>query len=68
LLDGEGTNSGKLIIADFFENTQIKTVESLLKKHFFIEKKEQITFQVKHAMSLDKPRIDKIASKITKNS
>ena len=51
-----------LIIADAFEKTDIELIEAkFTKEHdFAIHKKEVITFNVKHAMQLDKPRIEKL--------
>ena len=36
-----------------------------MKEYFTIEKKEIITFNVNHAMNLDKPRIEKIVKSTT---
>ena len=52
-------SNGSLIIADIFNKSEVKEHENLLKKYFVIEKKEIISVNVKYAMQLDMPRIDK---------
>jgi hypothetical protein len=52
--------NGSIVIADIFEKRDIERMESMFKDHFVLEKKEIITINVKHAMNLDKPRIEKI--------
>lgn len=53
---------GSFVIADLFEKKDIERIENNIFKeqNFFIEKKDVITFNVKHAMNLDKPRVEKI--------
>ena len=53
-------NMGSFIIADIFNKKEVKETEILLRKYFHIEKKEIITVNVKYAMQLDMPRIDKL--------
>jgi hypothetical protein len=52
--------SGSFVIADIFNKKDIDNIESKFRDYFAIEKKEVITINVKHAMNLDKPRIEKI--------
>ncbi len=60
-------DGGSFIIADIFDKNEGEKarLENLMKDYFKIEKKEVITFNVKHAMSLDKPRIEKIITTST---
>lgn len=52
---------GQLVIADVFEKSTLEKVENRFAElGFAISKKEVITFNVKHAMQLDKPRIEKM--------
>ena len=53
-------------MADYFEKRIVEKVETQLKEYFEIEKKDIITFNVKHAMRLDKDRIDKLVERISK--
>ena len=54
------------MIADIFDNKDIDRTEAAFKEHgFTIHKKEIITFNVKHAMQLDKPRVEKIIASIS---
>lgn len=48
------------VIADVFEKSEIETIEAKFSSIFTIQKKEVITFNVKHAMQLDKPRVEKM--------
>ncbi len=49
------------MIADIFEKKDVEKMEALMiNEHYFIEKKEVLTINVKHAMNLDKPRIEKL--------
>lgn len=45
--------SGMFVIADIFYKKDIKKLEKMFKKHFNIDKKEILTCNVKHAMTLD---------------
>lgn len=54
--------NGSFVIADIFDKKDTDRLESIFKEYFIIEKKEIITINVKHAMNLDKTRIDKIAT------
>ena len=56
---------GSLVIADIFEKKDVDKIEALMKEHFVLEKKENLTINVKHAMNLDKPRIEKLVHQIT---
>ena len=58
---------GSFILADIFEKkeTEQTRLEAMMKEYFTIEKKEIITINVKHAMNLDKPRIEKIVNSTT---
>lgn len=56
---------GSFIICDIFNKRDIENTETLFKHYFEIEKKEVITINVKHAMSLDKPRIEKIVKSLS---
>lgn len=57
---------GSLVIADTFEKSDLEKVETkfALDHEFFIHKKEVITFNVRHAMQLDKPKIEKLIQRI----
>jgi len=57
------SKNGNFVIADIFEKREIKSIEKIIKHFFVIEKKEIITINVKHSMSLDKPRIEKLVNK-----
>ena len=60
--------SSSLVIADIFEKQDIEKIErSFINHGYSLHKKEVITFNVKHAMQLDKPRVEKIISNITSN-
>lgn len=54
--------TGNVVIADIFERKDVEKYEEKFKEYFSIEKKEVITFNVKHAMNLDTPRIEKIVN------
>jgi hypothetical protein len=66
-------SQGTLVVADIFERTGSRDpcpphAEQLFAAAgFAIEKKEVITINVKYAMNLDKPRIEKIVSGISEN-
>lgn len=52
-----------MVIADAFEKSAVERVETdFIEAGFIIQKKEVITFMVKHAMQLDKPRVEKMIS------
>lgn len=55
-----------LVIADTFEKKDLQWIEDKFTQdhEFFIHKKEVITFNVKHAMQLDKGRIEKLIQRI----
>ena len=57
---------GSLVIADTFEKSDLEKVEAKFAQdhEFFIHKKEVITFNVRHAMQLDKPKIEKLIQRI----
>jgi hypothetical protein len=50
------------VIADIFEKGDVATFESELEQRFRIVGKENITLNVKHALNLDKTRVEKIIS------
>lgn len=54
------------VIADSFEKGEVSRIESKFtaENNFVISKKEVITFNVKHSMQLDKPRIEKMISNL----
>lgn len=57
--------SASFVIADSFDKNEIANIESKFSSEengFVISKKEVITFNVKHSMQLDKPRIEKMIS------
>ena len=56
---------GTFIICDIFDKREVYEIEKLFDKYFDFEKKEVITINVRHAMSLDKPRVEKIIKSIT---
>jgi cyclopropane fatty-acyl-phospholipid synthase-like methyltransferase len=59
-------STGEFVIGDIFDKSQIPELESLFLRHGFnINKKEIITFNVKHAMQLDKPRVEKLIASIS---
>jgi ubiquinone/menaquinone biosynthesis C-methylase UbiE len=58
-------SQGTFVIADIFEKKDIEKTEALLKEFFIIEKKDTLTINVRHAMNLDKPRIEKLVHQIT---
>ena len=61
-------STGEFVIGDIFDKSQIPELESLFLTHGFnINKKEIITFNVKHALQLDKPRVEKLISSISTN-
>jgi len=56
------------VIADIFEKAEIEEIErEYVNSGFKIHKKEVITFNVKHAMQLDKSRVEKYISLISTN-
>jgi hypothetical protein len=57
------SKNGNFVIADIFEKKEIKQIEKIMKHFFTIEKRESITINVRHAMNLDKPRVEKIVNK-----
>lgn len=57
--------AASFVIADSFDKSEVASIESRLAcedNGFVISKKEVITFNVKHSMQLDKPRIEKMIS------
>lgn len=57
--------NASFVIADSFDKNEVGAIESKLasiENGFVISKKEVITFNVKHSMQLDKPRIEKMIS------
>lgn len=58
---------GTFVIADTFYKSDIDKIEDkFTKEHgFYIHKKEVITFNVRHAMQLDKPRVEKMIQSIS---
>ena len=57
--------NASFVIADSFDKSEVAAIESKLasiENGFVISKKEVITFNVKHSMQLDKPRIEKMIS------
>lgn len=57
--------TASFVIADSFDKNEIANIEKKLSADdngFVISKKEVITFNVKHSMQLDKPRIEKMIS------
>ncbi len=57
--------SASFVIADSFYKNEVANIESKFiseENGFVISKKEVITFNVKHSMQLDKPRIEKMIS------
>lgn len=62
-------SSASLVIADIFDKQEIDSVEqAYLEAGFTINKKEVITFNVKYAMQLDKPRVEKYINLISTNA
>lgn len=61
------TGNSSLIVADIFKRRDIEKVEKIFSEYFIIEKKDVITFNAKHALNLDKPRVEKVISKISTN-
>jgi hypothetical protein len=62
-------DSSSFVIADIFDKRDLGNLEQTFSDHgFSIHKKEVITFNVKHAIQLDKPRIDKIVNSISQNN
>ncbi len=63
LADG---SAASLVIADSFDKQEVERLESRFTAdhNFVISKKEVITFNVKHSMQLDKPRIEKMISQL----
>jgi hypothetical protein len=57
--------NGTFIVADIFDKKQVDSMESLFQEYFIIEKKEVITFNVKHAIILGHDRTDKIVSSLS---
>lgn len=55
------------VIADVFDKTETETIEAKFSSIFTIQKKEVITFNVKHAMQLDKPRVEKMIGQLSGN-
>ena len=56
------------MIADIFDKNEIEMIEANFSDQGFkIHKKEVITFNVKHAMQLDKPRVEKYIGLISTN-
>jgi hypothetical protein len=51
-------DDGMLVIADIFDKKDVPEIESEMKKLFRIRKKDSYTFEVRHALSLDAPRLD----------
>ena len=52
-----------LVITDLFPKAALPSLERLFSSaHFSVHKKEVITFNVKHALNLDKPRVSKLLS------
>lgn len=60
--------NGNFIVCDIFAKRNIEKIESKFKEYFYIEKKEVITINVKHAMNLDRQRIEKIIKSISGNT
>jgi len=57
------------VIADAFENDDIERLEQTFEEGGFrVHKKEVLNFNVKHAMQLDKPRVQKLIASITSNA
>ena len=56
------------MIADAIPTKQLGYTEFLFKRHFDIECKEVITVNVKHALSLDQSRLEKLAKKASYNN
>ncbi len=57
--------SASIVIADSFYKNEVANIESKFiseENGLVISKKEVITFNVKHSMQLDKPRIEKMIS------
>lgn len=50
------TSTGYFICADLFNKTDVAEFESKLSSELYLEKKIDITFNVKHALLLDTPR------------
>ena len=48
------------MVADIFDEKDIMRTESIMNEYFSIEKKEIITINVRHAMNLDKERVENI--------
>lgn len=48
------SKDGYFVLCDMFNKEELPELEELLQKYFIIDKKEVITVNVKHAMSLDK--------------
>lgn len=55
------------MIADIFDKRDIEKTENLFKELFIVDKKEVLTINVKHAMKLDKPRIERLVQSISEN-
>ncbi len=56
-------DGGSIVFTDAFEKVDISTLEEkFAQSEFAINKKEVITFNVRHAMQLDKTRIEKLIS------
>jgi hypothetical protein len=62
------SESSSIVIADVFAKSEIEGYEKTFgSSGFKIQKKEVITFNVKHAMQLDKPRVEKYINLISMN-
>jgi hypothetical protein len=63
------SEGGSIVIVDAFDKADIERVEAGFTKdtELQIQKKEVITFGVKHAMQLDKPRVERLIQKLTSN-
>ena len=55
--------NGYFVVADIVDEKDIARTESIMNEFFSIEKKEIITINVRHAMNLDKERIETIIAK-----
>ncbi|TNV81521.1 hypothetical protein FGO68_gene5157 [Halteria grandinella] len=62
-------DNGQIVIVDSFDKCDIERIEANFQKDkkLIIQKKEVITFNVKHAMQLDKTRAEKLIQRITGN-
>ena len=64
---GDQQEHAKFVIADRFEETDVAKTESDVKKHFDIEKRYEITLNVRHACKLQRRRRADLVRKALSN-